>query len=398
MDIENHTIILNKTEEEKIMKKRLMAIFAAILITASLTACGNGKNEEGTTGGKDIDINIETPTTNGSEQNEGSEIPSESESDTEDPNKIMNPGEYAYVSYETAKQIQVLSATGAATLRTEDYVEVTSVPNGTVLDCIGFSNDENKYWSQVVYEGEICYIATHLVTTIIDLDDGFVEVSKTLIKNDGSLKIRIAPDMNSEVIGYISAGEEVVIIAENTTEGWYKVVFTPYGTTEETTGYVVSNPEYYEPEIEISVPDGYSAYIDNDIAFVYPENWESVSESDTIRLDRQTGDNYVIAYEAYTADHDKYFSLTNEEFAEMFIPLYESMGYIITEYNVKHESKGDVSVAVISFTNTVDGQTVYHYMYIFVTKSNKVCTFTVTETSLESEIAETIYESLIIAK
>ena len=204
--------------------------------------------------------------------------------------------------------------------------------------------------------------------------------------------------MNSEVIGYISAGEEVVIIAENTTEGWYKVVFTPYGTTEETTGYVVSNPEYYEPEIEISVPDGYSAYIDNDIAFVYPENWESVSESDTIRLDRQTGDNYVIAYEAYTADHDKYFSLTNEEFAEMFIPLYESMGYIITEYNVKHESKGDVSVAVISFTNTVDGQTVYHYMYIFVTKSNKVCTFTVTETSLESEIAETIYESLIIAK
>ncbi len=380
------------------MKRKLMAIFAAILITASLTACGNGKNEENTTGGKDIDINIENPTTNGNEQDESSEASSESQSEVENPNEIKNPGEYAYVSYETAKQIQVLSATGAATLRTEDYVEVTSVPNGTVLDCIGFSNDENKYWSQVVYEGEICYIATHLVTTIIDLDEGFVEVSKTLIKNDGSLKIRIAPDMNSEVIGYISAGEEVIVIAENLTEGWYKIVFTPYGVTEEASGYVVSNPEYYEPEIEISIPDGYSAYIDSDIAFLYPESWVALAESDQMKFDQQTGSNYVVVYEAYTADHDIYFSLTDEIFAETFVPLYANMGYTVTDYSVKHESKGDASVAVISFTNTVEGQDMYQTQYVFVTKSNYVCTLTVTETSLESDIAENIYNSLIIAE
>ena len=239
------------------MKKRLMAIFAAILITASLTACGNGKNEEGTTGGKDIDINIETPTTNGSEQDEGGENPSESESEseTEAPNKILNPGEYAYVSYETAKQIQVLSATGAATLRTEDYVEVTSVPNGTVLDCIGFSNDENKYWSQVVYEGKICYIATHLVTTIIDLDDGFVEVSKTVVVNEktGSLNIRSLPTTKgSEIIGHADAGVEITVIAENTTTGWYKVQFVHYNG-DTMTGYIASDAKYFEgAEVESS--------------------------------------------------------------------------------------------------------------------------------------------------
>ena len=88
-----------------------------------------------------------------------------------------------------------------------------------------------------------------LVTTILDLNDGFVEVSKTLTKNDGSLIIRIAPDDSSAIIGYISAGEQVTVVAENTTIGWYKISFVPYGEDEASYGYVPSNPEYYETEV-----------------------------------------------------------------------------------------------------------------------------------------------------
>ena len=254
--MQNYIEIYDKNEDDHMMKRRLLAIFAAMLIASSMTACGNGKNNEETTENKKIDIFTEAPENNDetdSSKSDESNGNSESETKADAANEVKDPGEYTYTTIETAEEIQVLSATGAATLRTADYKAVTSVPNGTTLNRIGISNDENGYWSQVIYEGEICYVASHLVTIIVDLDAGFVEVSKTLIKNDGSLKIRIAPDLDSEVIGYVSAGDEVKVIAENTADGWYKISFIPYGSTESSVGYVTSNPDYYESETDNSV-------------------------------------------------------------------------------------------------------------------------------------------------
>lgn len=232
------------------MKTKLAIILAALLIAASMTSCGNGKKNDETTQSNKIDINTETPA-NGNESENTTEAPNETTqpgNGTTDSDEIKDPGEYTYTALEQAEKIQILSATGAATLRTADYAVLTSVPNGTQLDRVGISNGANGFWSQVVYNGEICYIASHLVTIILDLDDGFVDVNKTLTKNDGSLKVRVAPDVNSEVIGYINAGQKVVVVAENTTTGWYKISFIPYGATEATIGYIASNPEYYETE------------------------------------------------------------------------------------------------------------------------------------------------------
>ena len=100
----------------------------------------------------------------------------------------------------------------------------------------------------------------------------------------------------------------------------------------------------------------------------------------------------------YTSDHDIYFTLTDERFEEIFIPLYESMGYAISDYSVEQESKDGNKIVVISFANTIAESTMYQTQYFFVTASDLVCTLTVTATSPESSIAADIYESLIIAE
>ena len=229
------------------MKTKIAIILAALLLAASMAACGNKNNEETTTSNK-IDINNENSadgTNNGSENATGSD---QTPGGNVEADEIKNPGEYTYTVLNEAEKIQVLSATGAANLRTADHAIVTSVSNGTQLDRIGISNGSNGYWSKVMYNGEECYIASHLITTIINLDEGFVEVNKTLIKNDGSLNVRLAPEMGAEIIGHVSSGDTVTVVAENTTIGWYKISFVPYGETEATFGYIASDAKYFESE------------------------------------------------------------------------------------------------------------------------------------------------------
>ncbi len=234
------------------MTRKIIAIFITILLIVSLCACNGNQNDEESTSGKTINIHTEATTgideTEETEETDESETPTESETETNDPDEIENPGEYTYTTLETPETVYVLSATGAATLRAGDYTIITSLANGASLERTGISNGSNGFWSQVVYEDQTCYIATHLITTLADLDEGFTEVEKTLVKSDGSLKIRMAPDMNSEVVGYISAGEEIKVVAENADLGWYKIEFVPYGATETTTGYIVADPKYFEPD------------------------------------------------------------------------------------------------------------------------------------------------------
>lgn len=384
------------------MTKKLIAIFITILLIVSLCACNDTQTDEESTSGKTIIIQSEETTgtdeTEETSETEQTEETTESETETDDPNEIQNPDFYTYTTLETPETVYVLSATGAATLRAGDYTIITSLANGASLERTGVSNGANGFWSQVVHEGQTCYIATHLITTIQDLDEGFTEISKTLIKADGSLKIRIAPDTNSEVIGYISAGEEIKVVAENKDLGWYKIEFVRYGETEASEGYIVANPEYFEPEIDIEVPEGYAAYIDSAIAFAYPEDWVNLADSEQMKLDPVTGDNYSVIYEAYTEDHEVFFTLTDDIFAEVFVPMYASVGYTVTDYSVSQETKGETRVAVMSFTNTVEGQVMYQTQYVFVVNTNQVCTLTVTEVSADTTIAEDLYASLIIAE
>lgn len=223
------------------MSRKLLAIVSALLIAASLCACNNGGNEGSTENGT-IDINNETNQGNGEpETNEqGDEIGPGTTTE------IGDPGEYSYT--ECNETVYVNNPDSAVTLRSATYEAMDSIKHGTELTRIGLSTDSANYWSKVIYQEKEYYVASKFLTDIKDADEGFVEVSKTVTLNETNatyLNIRNVPSMNSSVIGSFKVGDEIKVVAENTTTGWYKVEYTPYGTTEVAYGYVASDAKYY---------------------------------------------------------------------------------------------------------------------------------------------------------
>ena len=216
------------------MNRRLLAIISALLISASLCACSGGKEEETT--GNNIEVPSREETSSNTETNEqGSQI--------NPPVADKAPGELEY----TAKdgKVYILHENGAVNLRNADGTVFKSFDNGTEFERIAVSKDGE--WTKVKYEDKEYYVVTNCVTDLADLDEGFAKVEKTLKLKTDALSIRMSPETTGRVVGYYNEGDEVKVIAENTTTGWYKVEFTAYGG-ETTIGYVASDAKYYETD------------------------------------------------------------------------------------------------------------------------------------------------------
>ena len=216
------------------MNRRLLAIISALLISASLCACSGGKEEE-TTDNK-IEVPSREETSSNTETNEqGSQI--------NPPVADKAPGELEY----TAKdgKVYILHENGAVNLRNADGTVFKSFDNGTEFERTAVSKDGE--WTKVKYEDKEYYVVTSCITDLKDLDEGFAKVEKTLKLKTAALSIRMSPETTGRVVGYYNEGDEVKVIAENTTTGWYKVEFTAYGG-ETTIGYVASDAKYYETD------------------------------------------------------------------------------------------------------------------------------------------------------
>lgn len=216
------------------MNRRLLAIISALLISASLCACSGGKEEE-TTDNK-IEVPSREETSSNTETNEqGSQI--------NPPVADKAPGELEY----TAKdgKVYILHENGAVNLRNADGTVFKSFDNGTEFERIAVSKDGE--WTKVKYEDKEYYVVTNCVTDLADLDEGFAKVEKTLKLKTDALSIRMSPETTGRVVGYYDKGDEVKVIAENTTIGWYKVEFTAYGGAT-AIGYVASDAKYYEAD------------------------------------------------------------------------------------------------------------------------------------------------------
>ena len=216
------------------MNRRLLAIISALLISASLCACSGGKEEE-TTDNK-IEVPSREETSSNTETNEqGSQI--------NPPVADKAPGELEY----TAKdgKVYILHENGAVNLRNADGSVFTSFANGPEFESIAVGKDGE--WTKVKYEDKEYYDVTNCVTDLADLDEGFAKVEKTLKLKTDALSIRMSPETTGRVVGYYDKGDEVKVIAENTTIGWYKVEFTAYGGAT-AIGYVASDAKYYEAD------------------------------------------------------------------------------------------------------------------------------------------------------
>ncbi len=226
------------------MIKRLLAALLVLLMSVSLFACNND-GEEDTSG----EINIPGEETSDGETNDG-ETGDEISTGDIVVDETKNPGEYQYV--EKNDKIYVLAPGGALNLRTADYQKKTSVKNGTELQRTAVSTD--GVWSRIAYEidgeREDLYVNNKYITSLADLDAGFTKVEKTLI-SVGSLKIHIAPEKDEawqseiKIVGYYTADDEVKVIAENKTTGYYKVEFIAYGGAT-TVGYITNDASFFK--------------------------------------------------------------------------------------------------------------------------------------------------------
>ncbi len=229
------------------MTKKILAIILAAILVAALAACSNNPNEESTADNK---INIGG--TEGTGTGDGESSDSGETGDIIDPSEEKTPGELEYT--EQTGKVYILHQNGAVNLHNADGSNFKSFANGTEFQRLAVSN--NGEWTKVVHEDNEYYVYTSCVTELENLDEGFVPCSKTLTLKTSGLNIRIAPSMTNGIIGSYSAGDEVKVVAENTTIGWYKVEFTPYGSDTTSYGYVASDAKHYEAQPEETQPEG----------------------------------------------------------------------------------------------------------------------------------------------
>lgn len=231
------------------MTKKIIVIFTALLLTASFCACSGGKGNGETSATSSDTVNIESSTT--------SESATDEETGTGSTNTPSSEVDYpeAYSYDEVNETVYVISPVNLHDL--ENYDEKFSVVAGTELKRVGISKDAvyNGYWSKVVYNDVTYYVASSYLTTLKNADEGFVEVTKTVVLKTAALNIRMLPEMGNNVVGHFNAGDEITVIAENTTTGWYKVEFVKVGDTEKSVGYIASNPEFFETEASAETTD-----------------------------------------------------------------------------------------------------------------------------------------------
>ena len=221
------------------MIKKILALVLVLLMSVALFACNNAGEEEATSDSK-INVGEESA----AEGETGAEVVTGPAAGT----TADDPGEYTYS--QCNETVYVNNPGSAVTLRTETYEAKGSIAHGTSLQRIGVSTDTEGYWSKVIYNEETFYVATKFLTTynINNIDEGFVAIDKIVVVNDetGSLNIRNIPTFEgSAVIGWAIAGEQTKVVAENATTGWYKVEFTPYGSTEKAFGYIKSGADNF---------------------------------------------------------------------------------------------------------------------------------------------------------
>lgn len=220
------------------MSRKLIAIFTALLLAASLCACGDkgGKGEETT---EDNRIEIPTGEDTTAEDTTKDDEGQTTESQTQTPTDNFE---------ECNDTVYILVPTKAANLRTAPSLNASTVAlsleNGTELQRIGVNNDG---WSKVIYNDQEYFIKTSCIVSETELS-GFVAASGTITVT-GNFNIRIAPNTANDPVGNFAEGDSFEVIAVNETTGWYKI----YLETETYTGeaYVAILPEYMEGEVVV---------------------------------------------------------------------------------------------------------------------------------------------------
>lgn len=221
------------------MKKIALLLTVLLVLSVSLISCSNKKDDgNGNTNKKPSEVQ--------GENNDGTTNATGTSTNDEIVDK-----EYTFTELEQNVSIYALTALNLRERPSfKADVAKKSVPAGTELVKIAESNEssidsnEKEYkWFKVIFEEKEYYVKSTLVTTIGNPGDGFTALEKTVYAK-GNLKVRAVPDLDTDAVGYISAGDAIKVIGYNEATGWYQIEFeatyTPKGTY-----YVVSDAKWW---------------------------------------------------------------------------------------------------------------------------------------------------------
>ncbi len=231
----------------KQMKKFMIIMAALLVLSMSLYACSDDKDNESTdTTASILGENTESGSNTESENETQQENETTAELDTTPSNEI---------SWNNATgTVYVISFNGAVNLRTDTVTNVNtnieiSLSNGAALERTGVSADGD--WTRVNYNNKTCYIKSTYVTEWQTAEDVEVtEVNKTLTLVS-TLKVRPRPNTVNEEIGYVGHGAKVEVIGEygivrdaegKATTGWYKI------KRENGSAFISAYYDYFEAE------------------------------------------------------------------------------------------------------------------------------------------------------
>lgn len=236
------------------MKKLALLLAVLMIMSAMLVACSkkNNNDDEGNDETKDPGI-VDGETSGETTGETSTEADSEDETDT-----YVEPTSFTFT--ECAEQ--TIYTTTIVNVRKEasfaNSVEKKSVVEGTALVKIAESNETAKdsdgydyKWFKVKYEDSEWYVKSTLTTTLANPDDGFVAVEKTLYLNTQGLSVRQFPNTENNPVAYLSMGEEIKVIAENTESGWYKISYE--GKYVKGEFYITSEAKYFS-ETPVETP------------------------------------------------------------------------------------------------------------------------------------------------
>ena len=246
------------------MKKRILTILLAGLLTMSAVACANNPSQNpGTTSGSN-DNTTATSGTTGTTGTTGN-----------------NSGSYQDVNEKVYAVIDKLN------LRTAPDTSASSLTGLTVnITTEMVRTKYNSSWSKVTYEGKEYYVSSaYLTTDDIGARYFTAHAAKTMYATDSNVRVRLYPTTHSElskpehIIKKLEKNDTVTVVG--TSEKWYQIsmegklyyVSVDYLSATEVSGQS-SLGNYIEAFREAALPQAQTMYISTEQANLrlYPSN------------------------------------------------------------------------------------------------------------------------------
>lgn len=284
---------------------------------------------------------------------------------------------------------------------------VAYLPYGTELSRTGVANgvdEDGITWSRVLYNGKVCYASTKYLAEELPADDFKIVYENVYVvsskdnKPVTELNLRYTPSLSGNIFKTVKAETQLLRIgvansADDDDIIWSKLLYTDGTVCYASSSYLTTAVPNSLPDVDI--PAGYTLFMNDDIAFAYPMEWEESDEASVLLfVDTTTGNNITVAYQAKT-DHT---SFTRSTFMTELKPTFEASGLTISNVTLSQKENDSTKVTIYDYdVKTSDGIALKQSL-MFASTLSRTYIITVTQASAVPELADNVYNSITVLK